>query len=95
MKKARITWRKEPSEKGLMAIGQGPRGAILKHEGEDIAHVYPFRVRFAVYEGWYWTAHDRAGRVPLFNSHRFPVETLEKAKADCEAYVRKHLETRA
>ena len=88
-KKARLTWRKQPNESGLARVGQGPRGAVLKVDGEDVGRVCANSVGFNEYRGWYWTAVDNAGRVPLKNTCDKPVAALDDAKRQCEAYVRK------
>lgn len=91
----RMSWRKQPNETGLRAVGQGPRGAILKVDGEDVGRVYPRRRAGAwEYRGWYWTARsDRLG-IALRNTAGDEVETIEEAKAQCAAYVREALANR-
>jgi len=86
----KLTWRKEPNETGLSRVTQGPRGAILKLDGEDAGHVAPFRVAWHTYKGWYWYAGTDDGRVPRQNtaSDRRPYATIDEAKAACETYVR-------
>ena len=87
--KPRLTWRKQPNETGLRSIGQGPRGAILKVDGEDVGRVYAYGrgITGDPHRGWYWTARDNAGHIPLRNTAGKPVKDLEEAKAACKAYV--------
>lgn len=87
----RLTWRKQPSEGGLRSIGQSPRGAILKMDGEDIGRVTANRVGWQRWMGWYWIAVSADGRVPLSNSCAKPAATIDDAKAECLAYVKRCL----
>lgn len=85
----RITWRKQPNEKGLASVGQGPRGAILRVDGEDIGHVSASCKGLAFrWDGWYWVARSD-GKVPLKNtaSESKYYKDIEDAKRDCKAYV--------
>lgn len=85
-----MTWRKQPDERGLEAVGQSPRGAILKVDGEDIGRVYANRKGFAQeWDGWYWVARSVDDKVPLKNTAvdgKF-FEDIEDAKRDCKDYV--------
>jgi hypothetical protein len=86
----RLTWRREPSMQGLARVTQGPRGAILKVNGEDVGRVYANRdYRTHRHNGWYWTA--RGNGVALKNTCGTPVASIEEAKAACAAYVRECL----
>ena len=88
----RATWRKQPSEQGLMRIGQSPRGAILKVGGEDVGRVYARFISMHNYSGWYWVA--RGEGVPLRNSGSEDggiYDEIDDAKAACKAYVLKCL----
>lgn len=85
----RLTWRKQARETGLRAVGSGPRGAVLKVNGEDIGRVYARRIDVGRYSRWWWAAYGKD-----FPRHVDPdvtYETLEEAKAACEAHVRKVL----
>lgn len=84
----RLTWRREPSETGLARVCQSPRGAILKCDGRDVAHIEACRVGYQRYDGWYWYTH--AEGLPLHNSHATPVADIDQAKRECEDFVRKH-----
>jgi hypothetical protein len=93
-RKPRITWRKQPNEGGLRSIGQGPRGAILRVDGEDVGRVQADgrNITCDPFRGWFWYARSDDGRVPLKNTAgEKPVKDLEVAKAACEAYVRECL----
>ena len=85
--KPRLSWRKQPNETGLAAVGQGPRGAILKVNGDDVANVYAHGRS----GGWYYVARNNSGTIPLRNTCDKVVKDLEAAKAACEAYVRECL----
>ncbi len=89
----RLTWRREPSETGLARVIQGARGAILKCDGEDVAHVSALRSweRYGEYVGWYYYGSSERLGIPHANTCRAPVATMDQAKVACEAYVRKHL----
>lgn len=89
---ARLTWSKEPSEKGLAAVCQGERGRILKVNGSEVGYAG------AVYQGWsrvvagyYWYASDGKLGIAHRNTADSPVATLEDAQKACEAYVRECL----
>ncbi len=85
----KLTWSKQPSEQGLARVCQGPRGAILKLDGERVGYVYATRP-----SGWYWVAINDTLGVTLFNScasGRALTADLDTAKAECEDYVRKCL----
>lgn len=85
----RLTWKKQPSETGSRRVCQGPRGAILSADGEELGRVYPFSTGLVTYKGWYWTAAGDG--VPWCNTSNAPVEDIDEAKAQCETYVRKCL----
>lgn len=92
----RMTWRKEPNETGLAAIGQAPRGAILKVDGTDVARVYPKPIGGygrREYRGWYWTAASSTLPIPWQNTSDRPVATIEAAKEAAAAYARSCLAT--
>ena len=86
-KRMRLTWRKQPHSAGLASIGEGPRGAILKVNGEDVGFVQATRVGWDfAWRGWNWYA--RGEGVPPRNEASVRIATAEEAKAACEAYVR-------
>jgi hypothetical protein len=87
----KLTWSKQPNERGLARVVQGPRGAILKADGERVASVSPKPIGFHKYRGWYWVARDDASRIPLRNSCGEPAATLDEAKVQAESYVRECL----
>lgn len=91
-KKHSLSWRKEPNKKGLNSIGQGPRGAILKVDGIDLARVYAKNIGWTYrYEGWYVVCRDLVTGYPVLNTCEKPSATLEEAKILCEANVREQL----
>lgn len=81
--KTRLSWRKEPNETGLRGVCQAPRGAILKVNGEDVAHVYAASRN----GGFYYVARNNDGTIPLRNTCDRTSRDLDSAKAACEAYV--------
>ncbi len=82
----RLRWSTEPNETGLARVCQGPRGAILKVDGEEIG-----RASFSrVYDGWYWNAYSGIQRT-IQRRYGHGISTLEAAKDECEAYVRSEL----
>ena len=89
----RITWRKQPNEKGLSRVCQSPRGAILRVDGRDVARVQAHRTDWQHYRGWTWYARCDELGVALLNDGRVHM-TIEDAKAAAEAYVRACLESR-
>lgn len=94
---ARLTWKHEPNEKGLARVGQGPRGYDLNFgEHKRIASVDMVRQgsKF-VYKGWYWScASDDALGITHHNTASNPVETMDEAKEQAEAYIRSCLEAK-
>lgn len=95
-KKKPLRWRREPDMSGLASIGQCPRGAELRCDGEVIVHVSAWRLPTSWgrdYRGWYWVAvSDRFG-VPLKNTAGGePIsEDIEVVKAEAMAYVKEHI----
>lgn len=82
---ARLTWSRQPNEKGLARVGQSTRGKDLKLLGCRIAYVRPFAAH------WYWVAFDTAKGIPLRNTAHEAVATMAEAQERCEAYVRECL----
>ena len=97
MSKSRLTWRKEPSEKGLARIGQGPRGADLRVGTSAVAHVRAARRDLGGSYYWYWYGSATELGIPHRNTaserRDWPNtdEGFEAAKADCQAYVERCL----
>jgi hypothetical protein len=89
---ARLSWRKEPNERGLASIGQPPRGYELRFDGKQIAGVSPLFAGWSRdIKGWYYCARSDEYGVPLMNTcSGKPFATKDEAKAACDAYVRKH-----
>lgn len=77
----RLTWRKQPSEKGLAAVGQGPRGVDLRQNGERVMCVRPYTQGKYTIHGWYFYGSG-------YNSLQFaePYETMEIAKEKAKKY---------
>jgi hypothetical protein len=88
----KLTWSKEPDERGLGRAVQAPRGRILKCDGKHIATVEPFTVGFHKYDGWYWYCGDDD---ELGLRHRNtcdePLPTIEEAQRQCEIWIRARL----
>jgi hypothetical protein len=93
--KPRITWKREPNEQGLASIGQVERGYDLRINGERVVSVRPVTsgsVMDRETRGWYWYGGSAAHGIPNKNTwNRTPFATIDDAKADAEAYVRKHI----
>lgn len=84
--KPKLRWKKEPSETGLRAVGQGPRG-YRYHDGEkQYASVSPLGGGWRPMRGWYWVAGWDSD-VPHKNTCNEPVATPEEAKEQAAAYV--------
>lgn len=94
----RLTWSKQPHETGLRAVGQSPRGLLLKVDGEIVGRVCANCVGWMKWAGWYWCARSDEKGVPLYNTAALPpgndeavFKDIEGAKSACEAYVRECL----
>lgn len=82
-----LIWRLEPLETWDKTK---PRGIELHYKRVRVAQVIPFRVNFTEFKGWYWLA-ELAGTnevVPGKTTVQDPVDDLQVAKSNCEAYVR-------
>ena len=90
----RLTWSKQPSERGLAGVCQSPRGRICKVDGEEVARVVSNTVGFHVYRGWFWVARNNSGSIPLRNTYDAAVQTIEEAMIDAEQYVRECLKAK-
>ena len=93
----RLTWSKQPSERGLASVCQAPRGANLKVNGIEIGAVRPKLVDWRTWDGWYWYARIPSSLVGgdegvYHNSSDNPDETIEQAKVACETWVREWLQ---
>lgn len=87
----RLTWSKERVRRG----GQ-PQGAVLRCDGKDVGHAGASRTGWDSWSGWYWAvATDAELGVQHRNTAHAPAETLEQAKAECLAYVRKCMARKA
>lgn len=93
----RLTWSREPRERGLAGVCQGERGKDLKLSGCRIAYVRTFGRYHPLYGRglWYWVASSDKDGIPLRNTCGAPNSTLEDAQQACEAYVRECLKKRA
>lgn len=77
-------WRKQPNETGLRSVGQSPRGYELREGGEVIIHVAPSGGGWSnPLRGWYWYGMGQ-------NTHKDLYKTAEEAKANADAYFKKH-----
>lgn len=88
----RLSWRKQPDERGLASIGQSPRGLELRYGNENIADVLPVTKgnRWNVV-AWYFCASADEFGVPHRNTYGAKhYKTKELAKAACDAYVKEH-----
>lgn len=96
LKAPRLTWRKQPNEKGLAAVCQTPRGYELRHAGVRLGSVSPSTEMGRRYDikGWYGCgAWDEWG-VPRINTCHTLSETMEEAKRVLMAHFRKYIEAR-
>lgn len=84
-----MRWKKEPSEKGLARVIQGPRGYWLRDGETRLASVRPIDRGG---QAWYWVAGwDAKDRIPHKNTCGEPTDSVESAKAEAMAYVKHHL----
>lgn len=90
----RLTWSREPAERGLARICQGERGRILKVNGVVVGHVSALGGRFNK-AGYYWYAGHEALGVPSRNTADDPCPTQEEAVRQCALYVRSFLVRKA
>jgi hypothetical protein len=85
---ARMAWRKQPNEKGLARICQGPRGYELRSGGEVVMHVAPKREGFDKWaiHGWYFygLGYNSLSEGRVFTSP-------EDAKGAATAYAKANL----
>jgi hypothetical protein len=85
MSAPRFTWSRQPSERGLAGVCQGPRGFILKRGGKEVGRVSPLTggpINRDI-TGWYWYG---SGHNSLWSGDKYT--NPDDAKAACLAYVR-------
>lgn len=75
----KLTWRKQPSERGLARVTQGVRGRDGRVDGVVVYHVRPASRHST--DRWYWYG---AGRNTLNTGDVFP--TALDAQADATRY---------
>lgn len=85
-------WSKQPSEKGLAAVCQSPRGFCLNKKGETIITVRPKSAgpgadRYTIM-GWYWVG---IGHNTLWRPDGGMFATADEAKADAMCAYKSHL----
>lgn len=85
----RLTWSREPREKGLAAVCQGERGWHLKADGKMIGTVRPHYKGFSREKiGYYWYARSDELGIPVRNTAGIKhYATPEEAKEACKKYV--------
>lgn len=94
-RKKPLRWRRQPSETGLRAIGQGPRGWDLRQGGQTLGYVRPQTDSgfgwSANIVGYYFVAHvpGTPAHNCLWDKTRFGTE--EEAKEACLTYVKEKL----
>jgi hypothetical protein len=86
----RLTWKREPVERGLAAVAQGPLGYELNFgPHKSIASVNAKSTGFHRYQGWYWVAGANPDLgIAYRNTSATPKATIEEAKDEAEGYVR-------
>lgn len=83
-----LRWKKEAREKGLAGVAQGPRGFDLMLDGVRVASVsYTDR---SAKKAWWCARMDPW--LPLENTVRKPIASIEAAKEQALAYVKTHLD---
>lgn len=88
----RLRWKLDEKQTGLSAIGAGPRGSWLHDGTTRYAHVAALGGGWRPMLGWYWVAGWESS-VPHINTCGTPCATVEQAKKQAMAYVKKHLKT--
>ena len=78
-----IRWRKEPSEKGLARITQGPRGVDLVADGQIVLRVRPSMNMCREIQGWYFYGMN-------VNTAHSLIQNIEAAKIAARAYYDSH-----
>lgn len=92
----RLTWRNQPHETGLHAVGAGPRGRIgsIRIEARkppvDVACVQAIADRYGSWNvlGWFWYARADNPPIALMNTAHEPCATKEEAQAQATAYIK-------
>ena len=91
-KKPRLRFRREPNEKGLASIGQGPRGYELWYGDERLgsAHEITEGVARLGTGLFYWSVgtFEQLG-ITYRNTAGTPVATMEAAKTELRDYIEK------
>lgn len=95
----RLAWVKEPTDPGrATTVGPPLGGKFLLNEKIVVGEVKPLRIGFGQYRGWYWLAfptnlpEDFSHLIVTpYSSKIFPLEDLNDAKRECDAYLRKQL----
>ena len=91
MSKPRLRWKRDAPETGLARIGAAPRGYIYHDGSTEYAWVSACGGGWhSAQRGWYWVALEQPG-LPLENTCRSPVATVEEAKRDAERYCKAHI----
>lgn len=91
-KSVTLRWKRQPSETGLRAVVQGPRGWHLYWGTKRIATVSVLYKGFSrETDGWYFVAREDDLKVPHRNTCGERGKPASVARADCVAYVLAHL----
>lgn len=88
-----ITFKKQPKETGLRAVGQGPQAYDIRVNGKAVGTVYPVGGGWrAPLSGWYFVVpEDIARNLPFANTCQTPCDTEAEAKAQAKAFILAHL----
>ena len=94
-KRKQLRWRREPRATGLAGVCQGTRGWELRYGGATIGTVSILRGLDGPRHSdgpWYWVTYSGYG-VPWKNTSAEGrrIVTVDEAKAECRAFVKKHL----
>lgn len=78
---SRLTWRNQPSERGLRSIGQGPRGRIGKVNGEDVMTVSAWGggALYGPVRGWVWMYVDNTPAPAIRSWDTLPLYDTKEA----------------
>lgn len=87
-----LRWKRQPRERGLAGVCQGPRGWDLRWKSDVLGYVRPRYAGFGRHIiGWFFVARHDAHGVPLENTAGGPAADSAQARQQAGEYVLKHL----